>query len=105
MRRSLALAAALLTLGLGPARAAHAGDKVTPEVEQAREAFVQGAALARDAQWGAALASFARSARLRPHAWTTYNIAVCERALGKYVLARRSFAGALEQRVAEADLP
>ena len=97
------LAAALVTLCLAPA--AHAADKASPEVEQARADFVQGAALARDAQWGAALASFARSARLRPHAWTTYNLAVCERALGKYVVARRSFERALAQRTAEADLP
>jgi hypothetical protein len=92
--------AALLLAG-----AASAADKTSPEVEQAREAFVRGTELARDAQWGAALTSFERSARLRPHAWTTYDIAVCQRALGKYVLARRAFARALEQRTAEADLP
>lgn len=82
---------------------AYADDK--RDVEQARDAFVRGSELAKDAQWGAALASFERSAKLRPHAWTTYNIAVCERALGKYVRARRTFARALDQRAPAADLP
>ena len=75
------------------------------EVAQAREDFAQGADLANDAQWGAALASFERSAKVRPHAWTTYNIGVCERALGQYVRARRTFARALDERRPDADLP
>jgi hypothetical protein len=83
-----------------PARAAD-----PPAIEEARAAFVRGSTLAKDAQWGAALASFERSAKLRPHAWTTYNIAVCERALGKYVRARRTFSRALAERTPEADLP
>lgn len=90
--------AALVLFALCSAGAARADEKPAPEIEQAREAFARGAALAKDAQWGAALASFERSAKLRPHAWTTYNIAVCERALGKYVRARRSFARALDER-------
>lgn len=100
IRASLAAATLALTCLTAPAMAAD-----PPELEQAREAFTRGSALAKDAQWGAALASFERSAKLRPHAWTTYNIAVCERALGKYVRARRSFARALDQRAPDADLP
>lgn len=75
------------------------------DVEQAREAFKQGAALAKDAQWGAALAAFERSSKLRPSAGTTYNIAVCERALGQYVRARKTFRRALDERRSDADLP
>jgi hypothetical protein len=74
-------------------------------LDEARAAFSKGADLAKDQQWGAALASFERSAKLHPHAWTTYNIAVCERALGQYVLARRTFKRALTERATEADLP
>jgi hypothetical protein len=76
-----------------------------PDVDRARDAFREGAALARDAQWGAALAAFEKSAKLKPHPWTTYNIAVCERALGQYVRARRTFTRALDERKTDADLP
>ncbi len=91
----LALACALVAL---PAEA--------DDVDKARDAYKEGAALAKDAQWGAALAAFERSSKLRPHPWTTYNLAVCERALGQYVRARRTFARALDERKGgDQDLP
>ena len=90
----------LMIAVLSASTAAHADD-----TEQAREAFRQGSALARDAQWGAALGAFERSAKLRASAGTTYNIAVCERALGQYVRARRTFQRALDERRSETDLP
>lgn len=99
MRRSLValvLAAAALA---SPARADDAAD------EQARDEFRRGTQLARDTQWGAALAAFERSAKLHPHAWTTYNQAICERALGLYVRARKTFQRALDERKPDADLP
>jgi hypothetical protein len=99
------LAAATLVACLAPALARAEPPPATPEVEQAREAFRRGAELAKDAQWGAALAAFERSYRLRQHAWTTYNVGVCERALGHYVRAKRAFARALEERTPDADLP
>jgi tetratricopeptide (TPR) repeat protein len=67
-----------------------------PKVEEARDAFRIGSALAKQAQWLDALAAFERSAKLRPHAVTTYNIAFCERALGRYTRAKKSFRRALE---------
>ncbi len=73
MIRARFAASFLLLATLGAPSIARA-DKA--EIEQAREAFVRGSELAKDAQWGAALTSFERSAKLRPHAWTTYNIAV-----------------------------
>ncbi len=79
-----------IALTAAPARA--------DDVEAARDAFRQGATLAKDTQWGAALAAFERSNKLRPSAGTTYNIAVCERALGQYVRARKSFQRALDER-------
>jgi hypothetical protein len=54
-----------------------------------------GTALTKEGQWVEALAQFERSARLHPHAVTTYDIGFCERALGRYTRARRSFGRAL----------
>lgn len=96
--------AALAALVLACAPAAHADDAATTAANDAREAFRKGAELAKDAQWSAALASFERSSKLRPHPGTTYNIGICERALGQYVRARRTFARALEQR-GDGELP
>ncbi|AKV02889.1 TonB-dependent receptor [Labilithrix luteola] len=76
-----------------------------PDLTEARDQFKRGAELAKDAQWAAALAAFERSAKLKPHAWTTYNIGVCERALGQYVRARKTFTRALEQRGKDGELP
>jgi hypothetical protein len=59
-----------------------------PEVVQARAEFVRGTDLAKHAQWAEALSAFEASAKLRPHAVTTYNIGYCHRALGHYTLAR-----------------
>lgn len=94
MRRLLAVAVLLASV---PARA--------DDVTEARDLFRRGAELAKDGQWSAALSSFERSAKLRPHPGTTYNIGICERALGQYVRARRTLIRALEQRTSDADLP
>jgi hypothetical protein len=66
-----------------------------PRVERAREAFMLGAALARQGQWLDARAAFERSLRLRAHAVTLYNVGYCERALGRFTRARKSFLAAL----------
>jgi hypothetical protein len=81
------------------------GASAQDEVERARDEFRKGAELAKDAQWGAALAAFERSAKLRPHPWTTFNLGICERALGQYVRAKKTFARALAERRPDADLP
>jgi hypothetical protein len=73
-----------------------------PSVAQARDAFVLGTALARQGQWVDALAAFTRSVRARPHPVTTYNIAYCERALGRYTRARKAFKQALDEHAAGA---
>jgi hypothetical protein len=70
--------------GLGDAR-----------LEQARESFRLGTALARQQQWREALAAFERSATLRAHPSTTFNLGFCERALGRYTRARKFFEQAL----------
>ena len=100
MRRHVYIALVALAASLGATSARADG-----ALDDARAEFRRGAELAKDTQWGAALTSFERSAQLRPHPWTTFNIGVCQRALGQYVRARRSFARALEERKPDADLP
>ena len=56
---------------------------------EARAAFQEGAALATQHRWAEARDRFLRSAMLRPHATTTYNLAFCERALGHATRARQ----------------
>jgi hypothetical protein len=65
------------------------------EVTEARDAFLRGSALARAGDWEGALAAFQRSARLKPHPVTTYDIAYCERVLGRYARASFRFEEAL----------
>jgi hypothetical protein len=77
-----------------------AGEDADPKLAEARTAFKEGTALARQAQWGEALLAFERSARLRPHTFTTYNIGFCERALGRYTRARKMLARALAENEA-----
>jgi hypothetical protein len=84
----------LLTSGAtGQARA----DDEDPVVTQARQAFLEGVELTHKSQWGDALSAFERSARLRPHAVTSFNLGACERALGRYVRARKWFRLTLDQ--------
>jgi hypothetical protein len=75
---------------------ARAAPTETPEVQKARAEFVVATAHVKEAQWGEALAAFERSAALRPHALTTYNIGACERALGRYTRARQTLKKATE---------
>lgn len=67
---------------------------------QAREAFRLGSWLAKEGQWNEALAAFERSAHLRAHPVTTYNIGYVERALGHYTRAQRSLNRALAEKAA-----
>lgn len=69
----------------------------SPETLEARAQFVEGTDYVHKAQWADALSAFERSAKLRPHAVTTYNIGACQRALGRYALARKTLRGALAQ--------
>jgi hypothetical protein len=66
-------------------------------LRSAREAFRAGTALTRGAQWADALAAYEQSAALHAHATTSYNIAFCERALGRYTRARVAFQRTLDQ--------
>jgi hypothetical protein len=66
-----------------------------PEVQDARDAYKLGISLIKQGQWSDALAAFERSARLKPAAVTAFNIGYCERALGRFTRARKSFSQAL----------
>jgi hypothetical protein len=93
MRTSaFAVAFLLLLLPHGEVRADDAA------VAEARQLFVAGTDRVKHARWAEALDAFERSAKLRPHPVTSYNIGACERALGRYTRARAAFLGALETR-------
>ena len=91
MRRVLALLLfALVFVTAPPARA-------DEDVKGARDQFLKGGQLVKEADWAGALAAFEESARLRSHPVTTFNIGACLRAMGQYTRARRAFANALEE--------
>jgi hypothetical protein len=69
---------------------------------QARAEFLKGAELVDKLQWAEALAAFERSSALRAHPVSTYNIGVCERALGQYTRARTTLKRALDESSAAA---
>ncbi len=96
--RSLLVVGLLMTVsasGRAQDAAAGADAAASPAVVEARDFYKRGVELVKDAQWANALAAFERSAAGRPHATTTFNIAACERAMGRYTRARLHFADAL----------
>jgi hypothetical protein len=93
LRRTCCAVGAIVVLACASARA----DDVEEVTKQARDEFLRGTDAVTHAQWAEALAAFERSAKLKPHAVTTYNIGACERALGHYTRARRSLRGALAE--------
>lgn len=68
-----------------------------PARDRARQAFLRGTELVRDARWAEALAAFEEAEATIPHAITIYNIGACERALGRYTSARRTLERALAE--------
>lgn len=95
-----ALLACLALASIGTRAHAQAPAAESTEVVQARDEFVRGSERAKRAQWAEALQAFERSAKLRPHAVTTFNIGVCQRAMGNYTLARDSLLRAATQNQA-----
>jgi hypothetical protein len=98
MRRLAFLCA--LGFSAGIASRAHADPASTEaSVDAARAAFEKGAKLAAEERWLDALGEFETSAKLRPHATTTYDIGYCLRALGRATEARKYFRKALAQDI------
>jgi hypothetical protein len=89
---ALALAAAGDVRADEPAPAPSTREPSATATDHARDLFVQAASLSKRMQWAEALEAFEEVKRLRPHPVVTFNIAVCERALGRYTRARRTFA-------------
>ena len=89
-----AVAFVLPTAAVAAPNAAPAND--AEALAEARRQFVAGNDLAKAAQWAQALAAFERSSELRPHPLTTFNTAVCERALGRLTRARILFTKTIE---------
>lgn len=97
-----------------PARAQGAGQQPSREAApgaddaraKARARYLEGVELVKKAQWADALAAFEASAKLYPHATTTFNIGACERALGRYARARGTLSRALaESEAAGGQMP
>jgi hypothetical protein len=65
------------------------------DLSRAREEYRKGVSAVQNAQWAEALAAFERSYAIRPHPLTLYNIAACERALGRYAKALASLRASL----------
>ncbi len=91
----------LLMMAASPAYA----DEPPPDedVAAARAAFSEGAELASQMLWGEALARFEKSAAIKAHAGTTYNIGICLRALGSYTRAHAAFEKALAEHAVSND--
>lgn len=90
----------LLAAGLGLSAAHAAADEpkapagaasVDERTAKGRAAFALGVQRSKDAQWGEALAAFEDAAGARDAPIVQYNIGFCQRALGRYVAARRTF--------------
>lgn len=73
-----------------PADAETADTPADEATVRARQAFARGLKLAKSEQWGDALAAFEEAAATRDAPLVRYNIAYCQRALGRYVAARRT---------------
>lgn len=81
----------------------HAAEE--PNVKQARDLFVKGAELVKNADWASALAAFEESAKLRPHPVTTFNIGACLRSMGQSTRAKKAFVAALEENQKSGEMP
>jgi hypothetical protein len=89
----------LLLVGASPAAAD------APPDDTARAAFREGAQLIEQSEWARALGAFERSYAAKPHALTLYNIAVCQRYIGSYTLARETLEKALARHDVSKEMP
>jgi hypothetical protein len=97
IRARAAIVVGLIALSLASASSIPRVARADDDPRAAREEFVRGAQLVKDADWAGALSAFEASAKLKPHPVTTYNIGACLRAMGQYTRARKAFATALEE--------
>ena len=67
-------------------------------LRRARSEFSRGSVLRKQGLWTDALEAYRKSAGLHPHPVTSYNIALCLRALARYTQAQKMFVTALSER-------
>lgn len=79
-----------------PPTSASPGPDLSDLDEEAREAYRSATSLAKLGFYAEALVEYAKSDKLHPHAKTLYLMAVCERALGRDMRARKLLRRALE---------
>jgi catechol 2,3-dioxygenase-like lactoylglutathione lyase family enzyme len=96
LRTSVALLVGVI-VALGALNDASAQSAGSPDDTTSRghAAYVRGVQLSHDQQWGNALVAFEEAASLRDHPIVEMNIAYCQRALGRYVAARRTVQGVI----------
>lgn len=87
----------LLGLALAVALALAAPASAADDADEARAAFEEGTKLVVEARWSEALAAFERAEKKKPHPVTTFDIAACERAMGRYTRARTTLRRALRE--------
>src|SRR5687768_5799087 len=71
--------------------AAPEGQAEEPALLEARAEFRRGAGHVEKGEWAEALTTFEKSNAARRHPVTTFNIGVCQRAMGLYTRARQTF--------------
>ncbi len=79
------------------------GMSTADDLQRARDLFRNGTELAKKTQWAEALQAFEQSGQLRRHSITSYNIGVCQRALGQYTQARSALQRSLTESAANAN--
>ena len=84
----------------GQAESPQAADDKDAAISRARELFNEGAERAHRGDWVQALVAFERSYEVHPHAATEYNIAYCNRVLGRYTHAHEMVRKALSDNIA-----
>ena len=72
-----------------------------PELDRARELYKRGIEHVKRTEWSEALSAFESSAKLRPHATTTFNIGACEHHRGYWSHAPPGFVPCEKNRAAQ----
>jgi hypothetical protein len=80
----------LLSAGFAGRAASAQQASADDATERGRAAIRRGQALAKEEQWGDALAAFQEAAAARDAPLVQFSIGYCERALGRYVAARKT---------------
>jgi hypothetical protein len=65
--------------------------QVDESTTQARDEFVKGTAAVKAGQWSEALLHFEKANTIKPSPVAVFNIGYCQRAMGRYVLAKSAF--------------